>query len=421
MDVNSTNSTTNNQNRIIALICLGSSLEYFEFSSFLLFSGYLSQVFFPNTDSAGSMFLTFALFSSAYFARPIGGMILGSLADKKGRSKVFLVTVVVMAASTFCIGSFPNSLINTSYCLWLLAFLRVSQGMAFGADIPIATAFLAEHAGKHRGLAAGILYSSTFLGGMFGAIIGYILTSRLTDAEIIDWGWRVPFFVGSGLGIISFFLRKKLVESPAFKEVLEREQVQKQPLKTVFKTQKNKIVTVFLLIAAPAIVHTMIFALPTYTKIDSTNKFLFSIYATLLPTILSPIMGYISDKIGRKIIFFLTSMITFGIGITIILESDLISFGVVVILLGLIMSGFSSIDLNQTELFPTNIRASGTGTAYSLGVMIFIGLQPNAFHYLAAQLNLGVWNALGTMMAITSLMTLIGSFNLSPTIHKELL
>ena len=419
----SSQSQTENQiqsrNKIIALMCFGSTLEFFEFSSFLLFSGYLKSVFFPNVDSDSGMFLTFALFSSAYFARPIGAMVFGSLADRFGRSRVFLVTVILMATSTFCIGAFPNSLINTVYCPWLLACLRIGQGMAFGADIPIATIFLAEHAGKSRGLIAGTFWAMVCLGGMFGAITGYTITNYLSDDEIIAWGWRIPFIFGSGLGIISFTLRKKLTETPAFLKILERKSIQKQPLETAIREYKKKIIIAFFLIAGPAICHTMLFALPTYTNKDSTNNFLFSIYATLLPTILSPIIGFISDKVGRRMIFIYTSVIMLFSGITIIFMEDSIIFGVIIILLGLIISGFNSIELNQVELFPTGIRASGMGTGQSLGVMIFIGFQPYIFHWLASHINLGVWVALGTLMIVTSIITLISSLFLSPTIHKE--
>ena len=158
-----------------------------------------------------------AFFALGYLARPLGGIIFGNQGDRIGRKPIFLFSILLMAFSTLIIGLLPAyHSIGISATIGLI-FLRILQGMAFGAEIPGTVTFLVEHTQHyHRGRHIGFALSSISLGASLGSGIIFILSQNLSAVQMVNYGWRIPFLLGGSLALVGFFIRRKLQETPLF-------------------------------------------------------------------------------------------------------------------------------------------------------------------------------------------------------------
>ena len=175
---------------------------------------------------------TFALFAVAFLVRPFGGMFFGPLADRIGRNKVLATTMIMMALGTFAIGCIPSAHSIGLLAPVLLLVARLVQGFSTGGEYGNAMTFIAEYApDRKRGFLGSWLEFGTFTGYLMGAIIVTVAGATLSDQQLLDWGWRIPFFVALPLGIVGVYLRTRLADTPAYlaleKESEEREKQQK--------------------------------------------------------------------------------------------------------------------------------------------------------------------------------------------------
>lgn len=205
------------EKRVTLITSVGSALEYYDFITYILLASYLSQVFFPESDPIAGSLETLAVFAIAYIARPVGGLIFGHFGDKFGRKKVFLASILLMAASTFAIGLLPSYHAIGVLGAILLVVLRTIQGLSQGAELPGAITFIAEHASRtKRGSQLGLMMFGVALGAMLSTLVNLILHYNLDTAQFITWGWRIPFLIGGVLAIVGFYLRRSIPESPIF-------------------------------------------------------------------------------------------------------------------------------------------------------------------------------------------------------------
>ncbi|MCP5369153.1 MAG: MFS transporter [Rickettsiaceae bacterium] len=196
---------------------IGSGLEYYDFVIYGMMAKYLSVIFFQDQSSTIQLIQTFSIFAIGYLVRPLGGFIIGLYADIYGRKKAFLFSTSVIAVATMTIGILPTYEQIGILSTVILLICRVIQGISFGAELPGATIISLEHSTGKFGKLCSIILSSTSIGSLFALMILTLITNYFTSEQIITHGiWRIPFILGGTLGLLNYYFRKNISETPQF-------------------------------------------------------------------------------------------------------------------------------------------------------------------------------------------------------------
>lgn len=215
---------TRDQIRTLALSALGGALEFYDFVVFVFFATTMGALFFP-ADMPDWLRLaqTFGIFAAGYLARPLGGVVMAHFGDLAGRKRMFMLSIFMMAVPTLLMGLLPTHAQVGVLAPLLLLLLRIAQGAAIGGEAPGAWVFVSEHVTpRHRSLACGALSAGLLAGILVGALVATAINAALTDAQLLDWGWRVPFLVGGVFGFGALYVRRRLHETPVFASLREQ-------------------------------------------------------------------------------------------------------------------------------------------------------------------------------------------------------
>ncbi|MBY0378509.1 MAG: MFS transporter [Gammaproteobacteria bacterium] len=382
--------------KIVGLTALGGTLEFYDFTIYALFAPYISQHFFYNTDPLIGVMNTFAVFALGYLARPLGGIVFGHLGDKWGRKIAFLWAVLMMAMATLAIGCLPDYHSIGIIAPMALIVLRLIQGFSVGGEIPGATLFTFEHvAAEKRGLFIGVVFMCITLGNTLGGLVGLVLTHILNETQMMAWGWRVPFILGFLLGIISFYIRKKLVETPVFIQMVAMKQLQDKPFLRLLKQTRVNIVKAFLLTASISTISSFLIYLPTYLStmmnIKVSSTYLINVVSFLSIALMTAVWGRVSDYYNRRRLMIIGTSLLMVLVVPLFygLTTWGIEFIWIFILIFAVICGMinSCYVILITELFPANLRYSGVAFSYSLGFALIAGSAPLVFTALIQSLH----------------------------------
>ncbi len=372
---------TKQQKKLIFLSSIGGLLEFYDFIIYALFAGYLAQNFFPLHNHVTSLIFTFATFAIGYLIRPLGGVIFGHFGDKSGRKTTFTITVFMMAISTFLIGVLPTYHQVGILAPILLILMRMGQGFSVGGEVPGAITYLSETAEKHKGFACGIIFCALVSGIVLGLAVNTLLNAVFTQADIIDWAWRLPFFLGGILGTTSYFLRRRFYESPLFKSI--QDDLSHFPMVESFQSYFHPLAKGFFLVAMGSSITTLLFLFtPSYlTKVlhYSASEVTWQITIGLfISAILIVFLGAWTDRVNKKYILFFLSVCTlsFAYPIFSFYEQHIALFVPIALSVFLQTLAWGTIPATLAELFPTKIRYSGIALSYNLAFAFFAGLAP---------------------------------------------
>ncbi|WP_051334787.1 MFS transporter [Bradyrhizobium sp. Ai1a-2] len=220
----SLNLTNESKYRALVLAALGGVLENYDFIVFALFARVIGQLFFPpQMPEWLAITQTFGIFAAGNLARPLGGLVLAHYGDLLGRKRTFVFSMMLMSAATLGIACAPTYATIGSVAPIILLTMRIIQGVAMGGELPGAWTFVAEQVAAHRvGFACSVLSGALSMGNLLAAVAGVTLTRFYKPAEILAFGWRLPFFAGAIIAIIAAYVRRSLVETPVFR-ALQRE------------------------------------------------------------------------------------------------------------------------------------------------------------------------------------------------------
>ena len=199
----------------------GTVVEWFDFAIYGFLATILAAQFFPHGDPLVSLLETFAVFAVAFALRPVGGAVFGVLGDRVGRKRILALTVLLMSGSTLAIGLLPTASTIGVWAAVLLVICRSLQGLSAGGEYAGAVAYVIEHAPSHRrSRYSSAMPAATFASFSAAALICFGLTAALGEQQMNSWGWRLPFLLAGPMGLVAFYIRQKLDETPAFKEAL---------------------------------------------------------------------------------------------------------------------------------------------------------------------------------------------------------
>ncbi len=367
----------------------GNFLEWYDFAVYGFFAAAIGKQFFPSDDPLASLLSAFGVFAVGYGARPLGGLILGRLADAYGRRPVMLFSVAVMGGATFCIGLLPSyHTIGVAAPVILIA-LRLLQGFSVAGEYTISTVFLLEHAPRHR---RGFISSWSMVGELSGIVtgsaIGALAATFLTETQMQDWGWRIPFLLSAVITVLGYWLRHGLDESPSMAEAGPEPLL---PLLEALQSGWRALVCYISLILVGGVAFYVAFIysasdLELHMNLSIAKALDINTAGQLVTIALFPLAGYMADRIGRKPLAIMAAMglIVFSWPLWWMMHHD--DFAMILIgqcLFGVILAcGYPVYSLMMAEALPTRLRCSvlsiGNGIAYG----IFGGMTPLTATYL---------------------------------------
>src|SRR5688572_1824848 len=300
---------------VIAASSVGTMIEWYDFYIFGMLAKTISTQFFPEGNATAALLSTLAIFAAGFIVRPFGALVFGRLGDLIGRKYTFLLTLIIMGASTFAIGLVPSYHSIGIAAPLIVLFLRLLQGLALGGEYGGAATYVAEHApAGRRGYYTSWIQTTATLGLLLS--LGVILITRhnldADDAKSIakfnDWGWRIPFLVSILLVAVSIYIRLKMKESPLFSKLKSEGKTSVNPLKESFTHKGNLKMVLLALFGAimgqGVIWYTGQFYAQSFIenvcKIDFEQSRTILIWAILFATPFFVVFGKWSDKVGRK-------------------------------------------------------------------------------------------------------------------------
>jgi len=392
-DANVSPEKKNNLKLVIVASSVGTLIEWYDLLLAVIMANILSMQLFP---AGGNNFIeTLGIVATTYLIRPFGSLLFGNFGDKIGRKHTFLVSLLLMGGATFLIGCIPTYEQAGWASPILFLILRLMQGLAISGEYSGAVIYVAEHSPPHkRGFYTGFIQTTSSIALILGLVVVFTIKSIMTEESFNSYGWRIPFLVSAILVIASYYIRRKLHESPVFAQLKSEGKTSKSPIKETFKTKKN----IGLILAAifggnaaqSAIMQVnqiiTLFFLQRTVKLEDTTALLIMATGILLAGPFFQVFGAISDRVGRKKIM-LPGMILglFVIPIMFYLFLELgnpqrldtiqyIDTQTTIIFIGLVfmltISGtmvYGPMGAFLMEMFPTKIRYTSMGFVYNVG------------------------------------------------------
>jgi MHS family alpha-ketoglutarate permease-like MFS transporter len=362
---------------------VGNLVEWYDWYVYSAFSLYFAGIFFPKASQTAQLLNTAGIFAIGFLMRPIGGWLMGTYADRKGRKAALTFSVLLMSGGSLLIALVPGYKQIGVFAPIILVLARMIQGLSVGGEYGTSATYLSEMATrKHRGFYSSFQYVTLIMGQLIALGVLVILQRYfLTPAQLHSWGWRIPFAIGAVLAVSALYLRRNLMETQSFTDKVHHAS-NRGTLKELAQHPKAIWLVMGLTIGGTVAFYTFSnymqkFLVDTagFTKNDATLISTLSLFVFML---LQPVFGLLSDKIGRKPL-----LIAFGIlGTTgtvpllmgVAKTHDLWTAFALIMLALLVVSLYTSINaVVKAELFPVNVRALGVGFPYAVSVSLFGG------------------------------------------------
>lgn len=371
------------RSRIISIIAAssGNLVEWFDFYVFAFCSIYFAPSFFPKSDPTVQLLNTAGVFAAGFLMRPIGGWFFGRIADRYGRKKSLVTSVVMMCVGSLFIAALPG---YNSIGVWapaLLLLARMFQGLSVGGEYGATATYMSEIAmSGQRGFLSSFQYVTLVGGQLLAVLVVVALQQLFSEVELKDWAWRLAFLMGSLTAIIAFFLRKGLKETLAEEN---RNSERAGNIVLLFREHKRAFFTVVGYTAAGSL---SFYTFTTYMQKFLVNTSHFSITTAsnvmtgclLFFALVQPLFGALSDRIGRRnnMLLFSGLGIFLTVPILLLLQGSVnpwFSFGAITLALAIVSFYTSVAGIVKAELFPAEVRAIGVGLSYAVANAIFGG------------------------------------------------
>jgi MFS family permease len=411
---------------IISASSVGTLIEWYDFYLYGVLAVFFSKHFFsPQLDPNIAFILSLGVFWTGFLVRPFGAIVFGHLGDLIGRKFTFMLTLLLMGASTFIVGLLPGYETLGALAPVMLVLMRVIQGLALGGEYGGAATYIAEHApdGK-RGLYTSWIQTTATMGIVLALFVILMCRLGFGDAVFADWGWRVPFLISAVLVLLSIYIRLKLEESPLFARLREQGKASANPAKESFTSGKNWGLILLALFGATApegvVWYTgqfyALFYMTTVLKIPYVTVYVLMMIVLTLGAPFFIVFGSLSDKIGRR------NIMTLGFALAVVsywpvftwmgtFKDNPFILGVLVFYMVILVTMvYGPIAAFLVELFPARIRYTSMSLPYHVGNGVFGGLVPLAGASIAAATGValgGLFYPMG-IAAIGVVVSLVG-------------
>ncbi|MDM7491611.1 MFS transporter [Rhodococcus sp. GXMU-t2271] len=358
---------------------VGNVLEWYEWSAYAVFAPFIAAVMFNNSDPISALLSTLAVFAVGFLMRPLGGIVFGRIADRRGRKFVLVTTMLMMATGSLVIGIMPTYESIGAWASLILLAARIMQGFAHGGESATAYSYVGEIAPPHRrGMWGSVAFIAIFGGSVLAYSIGGVVTSSLSESAVAEWGWRIPFLIGACLALVALYLRRSMDESDVFDA--QQDDQPRIPRKTVVRA-------ILLMIGMTSGITAAHYTWTSYVStyaitqqgMDPDVAYWMSVIAQSIALISLPFWGMLSDRIGRRPMLFAFAglMLVLQLPLTMMISSAGWTLLVATTVALLVVSVPASVlSATLSESFPTRLRTQAIGFAYSFSVAVFGGTAP---------------------------------------------
>ncbi|WP_342271355.1 MFS transporter [Candidatus Tisiphia endosymbiont of Parasteatoda lunata] len=357
----------------------GNILEYYDFTVYSVFSLTIGRTFFPGKSEFIQIILSLCVFAVGFVTRPIGGIFFGYVADKYGRRISLIISMLGMTIPTFTMGLIP-SYSSIGICApIILIIMRLLQGLCISGEGAGAAIFILEHHQNLRpGFIAGLVHGSNIAGTLIATIVGIIIEKYFHH---LNFAWRFAFLLGGFLGLVGFYLRLRVSETPIFKMLTEQKKTLKAPFINVVKTAWKPM---FLTFCAGAFASSLVYLIKTFNvyyqdvmHLDNTTSLIYLLYTNFIMMISMPLFGGLTDIIGKFKVLILVSIAIliltlptlFSISLPFMWQ-QIFALTILSILGGAIAGTAYSVII---VLFSPEQKFSGVSFSYNLGIAMFGG------------------------------------------------
>ncbi|MFA5626352.1 MAG: MFS transporter [Thiohalomonadaceae bacterium] len=437
------------RHRIIFASLVGTTIEFYDFYIYATAAvSVFPLLFFPKTASGTELLASMATFSVAFIARPVGSMLFGHFGDRIGRKATLIGSLLTMGIATFLIGMLPTIMQIGLWAPAMLTILRFCQGLGLGGEWSGA-ALLATETAEPGKRARAAMWPQ--LGAPFGFILanGFFLlltqwfdynsaTGQLDDSFLV-WGWRLPFLLSIVMVSLGLYVRTRLAETPVFARAMERGEKLKAPLNTVFrKHPKELLLGTFIMLATYGLFYLMTTWILSYAigkvelgllGINYHDFLVLQLISVLFFAATIPIAGWLADYYGRRhfLLVVTAACLVFGLSFNSFLDPAVMgtgeqaNMGLMLLFLctGMTLMGlsFGPMSAILPELFPTNVRYSGSGIAYNFSSILGAALTPFIAVWLVRSFGVGY---VGIYLSTLASLTLIALWLAPETRDKSL-
>jgi MHS family proline/betaine transporter-like MFS transporter len=369
--------------RAIAASALGNATEWFDYGIYAYGVTYISAALFPG-DVDDAVLFALATFAISFLVRPLGGLFWGPMGDRLGRKTVLAFTILLMSGATLAVGLIPSYASIGFWAPALLILLRMVQGFSTGGEYGGAATFMAEYApDDRRGFYGSFLEFGTLAGFSLGAVLMLGFSLLLGDAQMHEWGWRIPFLVAAPMGLVGMYLRSRMEDTPVFRAHDSEARPSLTLGQLMHSHWRPMLVVSGLVVALNVVNYTLLSYMPTYLErrigLTPQHALIVPIIGMLFMMLFLPFAGALSDRIGRRPMwrFSLIGLLLSVVPLYLLMGTGFAGAIVAFVLLGLLyVPQLATISATFPALFPTAARFAGFAIAYNVSTSIFGGTAP---------------------------------------------
>ncbi|MGW1793159.1 MFS transporter [Streptomyces tubercidicus] len=381
--------------RQLAAASIGNAVEWYDWYAYSFLAVYFAEQVFPKGtgNSLVPLLSTFAVFAVGFFMRPIGGLLMGAIADRRGRRTALTLTILLMGGGSLLVALTPTYGATGVLAPLVLVIARLVQGLSVGGEFAASTTFLVESAGPgRRGLFSSFQYVSTTAGQLLASGTAALLAAMLTEQQMGQWGWRVAFFIGALLSLLGLWIRRgaqetlpqaldavRAGETPHDRQTAERPGL----FEALRRHPRQSLRICGITVGGTIAYYTWTTYLPTYAQVnagfDKGDSLTVGTLSLVFFALLQPLGGMLSDRIGRKplLLGFSLGFAVLAVPLLHLVTDDFVSLLLVQCAGMVLLTGYTAIAAAvNVELFPARVRAAGIGFPYSLTVALFGGTAP---------------------------------------------
>lgn len=366
------------------LASLGGALEYYDFIIYGIFAAEIARAIFPASSSLVSLMASFGAFAVGYVARPVGGIVLSHFGDRFGRRRVFVISLLGMSGATLGMGLVPSFEQWGLAAPMLMVFLRLLQGFCLGGELPGAMTYVVEVAPKRAAFASGFVFFCVMGGVVIATVLSLVIQSFMTPEQVSAYGWRIPFWIGGALGLLGFWVRRSLEESPEFERV--KKQASSSPFAELLRNHPRRVFIGVGLVASTGAFNGLLFAyMPAYLKtvlsVDPSKAIVAQNMALIVHSFALLATAWLGSRIAPRHLMLLgTSLfVLFSFAWYDAIVGSAANPWLPLVLGGIVAGLFNgTFAFLIADLFPTRIRFTGIALVFNIGMTAFSGLAPLA-------------------------------------------
>jgi metabolite-proton symporter len=371
---------------VVSASVLGTAIEWYDFliygtAAALVFN----KLFFPSFDPATGTLAAFSTYAVGFVARPIGGAIIAHFGDRIGRKTMLVTTMMIMGIGTFLIGCLPTYDQIGVWAPILLVTLRFVQGIGIGGEWSGAVVMVIEHAGERRGF-WGSLVQVGFPAGVAASTGVFALVTQLPEESFLSWGWRVPFLLSFFLVLIGILVRYRLTETPAFKTVVERQELMRQPVVSALKHDwRNILLAIGITVSEIGLAYLLTVFIINYSTamLGLSRQVILNaiVYAAIVEFVTLPLAGWLSDVYGRKALYLTGAVASVVVAFPFfwLFETKNVTVITLTVIVTMTLTHallFGPKAAFMPELFGTRVRYSGAALGANLAAATSGGFTP---------------------------------------------